>query len=416
MADLAQLKRKRGQIKASLTRHTHYYETLNLDQITNETYNQLKLRLNKISPLLESFNEVQSNIELDEVNDDSECNERAEFENTYYTLCANMESIIQNFTSNVSNSKVFEADIIPQISTNETNENERVSNEVSEQVSNIINPLQVQLPIMQLPTFNGDYNNWVEFRDSFKALIDDNKLLSDVQRMHHLRSCLSKEVLQTIQAFPISASNYKIAWEALRDRYEKSQLIVRTHVRSILDCPKLTKESAKDLRNLYDNINNNLQALKTLGEAVEQWDTLLIPIIIDKLDNTSRRDWERHCTKETAKAGTDATKVVTLKDLFNLIKSRCELLEKLDFNKSQGIKLGRAITNVATSKISCFFCKKNHTIYKCQEILNFMPVVRYNEIQKLKLCVNCLKPNHTAEQCQVSKCRKCGKATILYCM
>ncbi|KAK9720233.1 Protein of unknown function (DUF1759) [Popillia japonica] len=204
--------------------------------------------------------------------------------------------------------------------------------------------------------------------------------------MHHLRSCLSKEVLQTIQAFPISASNYKIAWEALRDRYEKSQLIVRTHVRSILDCPKLTKESAKDLRNLYDNINNNLQALKTLGEAVEQWDTLLIPIITDKLDNTSRRDWERqrwekrtlgeaveqwdtllipiitdkldntsrrdwerHCTKETAKAGTDATKVVTLKDLFNLIKSRCELLEKLDFNKSQGIKLGRAITNVATN-------------------------------------------------------------------
>ncbi|KAK9720236.1 hypothetical protein QE152_g22177 [Popillia japonica] len=171
MADLAQLKRKRGQIKASLTRHNHYYETLNLDQITNETYNQLKLRLNKISPLLESFNEVQSNIELDEVNDDSECSERADPQISTNETNENerVSNEVSEHVSNIINPLQVQLPI-------KTNENERVSNEVSEQVSNIINPLQVQLPIMQLPTFNGDYNNWVEFRDSFKALIDDNKL------------------------------------------------------------------------------------------------------------------------------------------------------------------------------------------------------------------------------------------------
>ncbi|KAK9686997.1 hypothetical protein QE152_g36780 [Popillia japonica] len=132
--------------------------------------------------LLESFNEVQSNIELDEVNDDSECSERAEFENTYYTLCANMESIIQNFTSNVSNSKVFEADIIPQISTNETNENERVSNEVSEQVSNIINPLQVQLPIMQLPTFNGKQTRM----SAFQMKMHEYVMSADITKMYRM--------------------------------------------------------------------------------------------------------------------------------------------------------------------------------------------------------------------------------------
>ncbi|KAG5871027.1 hypothetical protein JTB14_010578 [Gonioctena quinquepunctata] len=52
----------------------------------------------------------------------------------------------------------------------------------------------------------------------------------------------------------------------------------------------------------------------------------------------------------------------------------------------------------------------------CNGFLNLSPSVRGTETQKLKLSFNCLRPNHRAEECKLSKCRKCGKAhnTLLH--
>lgn len=83
---------------------------------------------------------------------------------------------------------------------------------------------------------------------------------------------MSNDVLKNIESLPLTDANYKIAWEILTKRYEKGKLIVETHVRKIINFPPLTKESSKDLRNLYNTVHNNLQVLKTLGQPVNSWE------------------------------------------------------------------------------------------------------------------------------------------------
>lgn len=45
---------------------------------------------------------------------------------------------------------------------------------------------KVKLPIMSLPTFDENPEQWLQFRDSFQGLIDTNTDLSDIQRMYNL--------------------------------------------------------------------------------------------------------------------------------------------------------------------------------------------------------------------------------------
>jgi Protein of unknown function (DUF1759). len=39
----------------------------------------------------------------------------------------------------------------------------------------------VKLPVMNLPNFDGSYDKWNNFRDSFQAIIDKNHELSNIQ-------------------------------------------------------------------------------------------------------------------------------------------------------------------------------------------------------------------------------------------
>ncbi|XP_070155813.1 uncharacterized protein [Polyergus mexicanus] len=56
--------------------------------------------------------------------------------------------------------------------------------------------------------------------------------------------------------------------------------------------PIINKESYTDLRNLTDSVSQCTQSLTKLGQPVGNWGTLLIIIILPKIDKGSRREWE----------------------------------------------------------------------------------------------------------------------------
>lgn len=63
-------------------------------------------------------------------------------------------------------------------------------------------------------------------------------------------------------------------------------------IQMLLDIPVITKESHADLRLLVDNISQYTQSLIKLGQPVESWSTIIIYIILPKIDKGSRREWE----------------------------------------------------------------------------------------------------------------------------
>ncbi|KAM3967335.1 uncharacterized protein ACR2FA_011675 [Aphomia sociella] len=156
------------------------------------------------------------------------------------------------------------------------------------------NSLQsIKLPTISLPTFDGRYETWIEFRDIFLSLVHNSNEISDIQKFHYLKSSLKGSAELVIDSLAFSSSNYMVAWELLLNRYNNSSLLVHNHVKALFTIQKLSKESPHSLRRLIDIILRNLRALKILGEPTEYWDTLIIFIITSKLDETTEREWEQ---------------------------------------------------------------------------------------------------------------------------
>lgn len=97
--------------------------------------------------------------------------EQKEFETNYFSTISSIKETI---------SKYLKAETVP------ANETGDITRTIYDQQVN------VKLPTIRLPLFSGQYNEWLEFRDSFKALINENISLTDIQRFYYLRSALQK--------------------------------------------------------------------------------------------------------------------------------------------------------------------------------------------------------------------------------
>lgn len=80
------------------------------------------------------------------------------------------------------------------------------------------------------------------------------------------------------------------------------------------------------MRQLVDGFAKHLRALEALGQPVESWDTLVNYIILNKLDPTTRGDWECKNTN---------TKFPSTEDLTNFLNERYTLLENLSSSGSK---------------------------------------------------------------------------------
>lgn len=67
----------------------------------------------------------------------------------------------------------------------------------------------VQLPIINLPDFDGSYIKLVLLYDTFTDLMDKNAKMPESQKFHYLKSCLKDEPRRTIglNRFGIKVSN-----------------------------------------------------------------------------------------------------------------------------------------------------------------------------------------------------------------
>lgn len=409
--DISKLKTQRGQLKASITRGIKFYDELNKSNLDFKTISELQVRLSKIEPLLDKFENIQLEIELiskaltPDFDESIEEDERINFENSYYQLTSSFQHTIALFKESQNAVRTQTAQVPPEVSPG--------LNTVD--LSGLVNQ-SVKLPTIALPKFNGEFSEWVEFRDSFKALVDSSAGLSDIQKFYYLKSSLNEKASQIIQSIQVSSENYAVAWRMLSERFEQKALIIHSHIRAIFEYQGSGRESHTELRNLFDTITKHLRSLETLGEPVSHWDSLIIYIFTSKMASETRKEWELFEKEAT---------IPTMKDLNKFLKQRCEVLEKLavksiDNNKKERVSfikgkpqahayVSGASWGATRQPISCYNCKNSHTIFHCRAFLSLSPNDRINVAKTNKLCFNCLRPTHGTQECTHSNCRKCGK-------
>ncbi|CAI6368728.1 unnamed protein product [Macrosiphum euphorbiae] len=68
--------------------------------------------------------------------------------------------------------------------------------------------------------------------------------------------------------------------------------MVGGHIHALCNMPSITKVSSAILRSHQNGINSHLRALTALKLPVDRWDTIIIHLMVEKLDVESHRLWE----------------------------------------------------------------------------------------------------------------------------
>ncbi|XP_050079493.1 uncharacterized protein LOC126567309 [Anopheles maculipalpis] len=171
-------------------------------------------------------------------------------------------------------------------------------NEAAQQKAGNSSLKGIKLPTITLPEFNGDYMQWLTFRDTFECLIHDNVDLPAIQKFHYLRAALKGEAAQVIEAITISAANYDQAWKMVTARYSNEYLLKKRHLQAMFSMKPIRHEGAFTLHQLVDEFERHKNTLHHLGEDTDAWSSILEHLLCTKLPTITLRDWEEHASND----------------------------------------------------------------------------------------------------------------------
>ncbi|KRX47349.1 hypothetical protein T05_80 [Trichinella murrelli] len=124
----------------------------------------------------------------------------------------------------------------------------------------------VNLPKWELPKFDGDVLQFDTFWEQFEDQIHRQPEFRDTTKFTYLRSCLTGNALNAIDGLTVTAANYSAAIDILKSRFGRRDLIIKTHIRKLLDTTPCNDASLKTSRKFYDEIVLHIRALEALGK------------------------------------------------------------------------------------------------------------------------------------------------------
>ncbi|CAG7786079.1 unnamed protein product [Allacma fusca] len=149
-------------------------------------------------------------------------------------------------------------------------------------------PKEVQLPKLELPTFSGNPDEWIAFRELFVVAVHDNPVLKGSQKLQYLLLALKEKAANCVQTAAITDSYYASAWDRVNKRFHNKHEILKAVIHKLMSQPSIKTESPTAFRALADNTNECVTIFILLERAVDKWDHILVYILVEKLDDESR--------------------------------------------------------------------------------------------------------------------------------
>ncbi|XP_018368314.1 PREDICTED: uncharacterized protein LOC108764525 [Trachymyrmex cornetzi] len=143
-----------------------------------------------------------------------------------------------------------------------------------------------------------------------------------------------------------------------------------------------------------------------LEQPVEHWNTILIHILVPKLDKITKREWKLK--------GTKMNRFPKLNEFIEFLNARSEFLESLSHtggNVNSVSSANKTNKSVACACVSdedsrCLICQGQHKVGDCNIFCKWPPSKGFTEVKGKRLCIKCLKEYH-GRNCKVSGCKTC---------
>ncbi|XP_011687495.1 PREDICTED: uncharacterized protein LOC105449812 [Wasmannia auropunctata] len=264
---------------------------------------------------------------------------------------------------------------------------------------------RIPLPRIELPKFSGLLTEWVNFRDIFESLVANNEVLSNVQRLHYLKSSLTGAAQLILKNTTVTDANYEIAWNALKNRYENKRVIVSAHINNILDAPNMKADTTSEFKRVYDTVTDSLAALRCLERSTI--DDFIVIIAARKLDPHTRTEWEL--------SQGNTTEPPSFTKLTDFLLSRIVALEAANgnsdnpSNKSHRASSTKSLASMVNNT-KCPMCNESHPLYQYANFKLLSLDKRMAVARQHRCCFNCLSKGHIPSKCPSrNRCKRCQR-------
>lgn len=289
---------------------------------------------------------------------------------------------------------------------------------------------QKSTPKLEIPDFNGQYNQWINFKDIYLETIHNNPLLTKTQKMQHLKSKLKGEAEKLVQHLNISADNYDSCWDIIIHRYDNKRLLFSSYVNTLLNQPIMQQANAFNIKKLHDTTLECMNGLNNIGLETTAWHPFVTHILLQKLDPTTYSEYIHELT--------DPRELPELDDFIKFLETKFMALDTIRSNQKHGTtstpykpisttqnnkierphyyfkstnfkQYEKSPKSLYTSLRNCPLCKMDHVLMQCKQFLNMNVATRTENVTKLKICKNCLYI-HDDQKCMSTKvCKVCNK-------
>lgn len=268
--------------------------------------------------------------------------------------------------------------------------------------------LNVRLPEIKMPTFDGDCLQFISFLELFTNCIDARNDISDIEKFSYLKNLLKGEAARAIEGLAIVSANYQNALDILVKRFGSKSKIISAHVQELLQLPVLQSVNGGGLRSLCDHIEVHVRALTTMGVAAEEYSCFLVQIVLSRLPKSLRLGWARQKESENLK----------VTELMEFLHGEAKAQENSLVNDQSHSGAQSSITSVrsnkksnrygststftmnnATTSVACHKCLEQHYLNRCPQFLNLSVEDRKRFIRDKNLCYRCFG-NHLVGSCK----------------
>ena len=112
------------------------------------------------------------------------------------------------------------------------------------------NMLNINLPKLDLPSFSGNYLEWISFFDRFKGAVTDIYQLTNSLRLQYQNSAVKGEASKMLTSITVPDDKFEVAMENLQNRYNNKRFILRVDIHGIVSYGPASNENTRKLQKL----------------------------------------------------------------------------------------------------------------------------------------------------------------------
>ncbi|XP_042626645.1 uncharacterized protein LOC122147619 [Cyprinus carpio] len=281
-----------------------------------------------------------------------------------------------------------------------------------------------KLPVPEPPVFTGDPIHFIEFKQSFVALVD-KKTISSADKLFYLKKYVSGPARKALEGtfFRTDDEAYQDAWNKLNNRYGQPFVIQKAFREKLASWPRIHPKDAISLQAFSDFLNAcqgampHVKGLQILNDYQENQKLVL------KLPDWAISRWNRQVTQSLSEnheyptfkefaafVSTESEIACNPVTSFHILRAAEPVTEKINLKETKRNRV-RVFTTQSNAesrkvikpvnKILCVLCQEdNHQLDSCCSFLSKPLEERRKYVQEKRLCYGCLKPGHSAKECR----------------